>query len=260
MDFTFPTKFIFITNGYSTAHPAIDIGWANEFGGCNCPIYAAGDGTVSDTADGYNTDHTKGYGNYIRIEHGNGISTIYAHLLKGSLRVKKGSAVKRGQQIAQMGASGNAYGCHIHFCYLINNVRKNPLLYVKAEESWQVIYPPTDSKYKIQRLIVNPADKYVVAEDKSRNQLHVTANDLRARKAPSLSGEVYGWMPKGFYNAVTLTEADGYRWVKIADDLYAAVVTGYSEYAPAEDRRDEKIKELTATLVNIEDLAAAAIK
>lgn len=257
MDFTFPTKLIFITNGYSTNHPAIDIGYGDD---PHCPIYAAAAGTVTDTADGYGTDHSKGYGNYIRIDHGNGISTIYAHLLARSLRVKNGDRVARGQQIAQMGESGNAYGCHIHFCYLINNVRRDPLLYLKADEAWQAVYGPTDAKYKIMRLAVNPAEKYVVAEDKGKNQLHVTADDLRARSKPSLSGEVYGWMPRGFYNAVTVTDADGYRWVKIANDLYAAVVTGYSEYAPAEDRRDEKIKALTATLVNIEELAAAAIK
>ncbi len=260
MDLIFPTKFIFITTGYSSNHPAIDNGWCDEYGGPNSPLYAPGDGVVSFIQDGYGTDLSKGYGNYIQIDHGGGISTILAHCNKGGFTVKQGQRVSRGEMVAHMGMSGNAAGYHTHICVLINGNRVDPLLYLHFDKKWQVLYSKTDAEYRILRLNVNPAEKYLVAENKSKNQLHVTADDLRARKAPSLSGEVYGWMPKGFYNAVTLTEADGYRWVKIADDLYAAVVAGCSEYAPAEDKRDEKIKELTAALVNIEDLAAAAIK
>ncbi len=81
--------------------------------GCDIPvpygtdIYAANTGTVV-TA----TDHWS-YGNYIMIDHGGGIITLYAHNSK--LLVKVGDKVTRGQVIAKAGSTGQSTGNHLHF-------------------------------------------------------------------------------------------------------------------------------------------------
>lgn len=77
---------------------------------CGTPIYAAAAGTVilSD-ASGWNG----GYGKYIKIQHSNGVVTLYAHA--SSLLVASGQSVAQGQLIAYMGTTGRSTGCHLHF-------------------------------------------------------------------------------------------------------------------------------------------------
>lgn len=70
-------------------------------------IYAANEGTVVTAANHYS------YGNYIMLDHGGGIITLYAHNSK--LLVKVGDKVKRGQVIAKAGSSGASTGNHCHF-------------------------------------------------------------------------------------------------------------------------------------------------
>lgn len=84
-------------------HKGIDI--ANAAG---TPIRAAAAGKV--TAAGW---HSGGYGNYIKIDHGNGYVTLYAHL--SSISVRKGQSVSAGQHIGGMGTTGSSTGNHLHF-------------------------------------------------------------------------------------------------------------------------------------------------
>lgn len=70
------------------------------------PIVSLADGTVRETGGG-------SYGNYLIVDHDDGFSTLYAHCDK--LIAKKGETVKVGQEIAQVGATGNATGNHLHF-------------------------------------------------------------------------------------------------------------------------------------------------
>lgn len=69
-------------------------------------------------------------GNVIRIDHGNGIQTLYAHLKSGSICVKAGQYVTRGQQIAQIGSTGYVTGPHLHFEVRVNGNRVNPAPYL----------------------------------------------------------------------------------------------------------------------------------
>lgn len=55
------------------------------------------------------------YGNYLVIDHGNGEFSMLGHLQQGSLLVKAGDAVQRGQAIAKMGNSGSSNNPHLHF-------------------------------------------------------------------------------------------------------------------------------------------------
>jgi len=88
----------------SSWHLGLDFG-----AGCYSPIYAAANGRV--TYAGYNG----GYGNYIRIQHDDGTSTGYAHIVGGGIYVSSGQRVSSGQQIAATGQTGNSFGCHLHF-------------------------------------------------------------------------------------------------------------------------------------------------
>ncbi len=55
------------------------------------------------------------YGNYVKLKHDNGMYTIYAHLKYGSLKVKNGQKVSKGDVIAYMGNTGYSTGAHLHF-------------------------------------------------------------------------------------------------------------------------------------------------
>lgn len=68
------------------------------------------------------------YGNHILVDHGNGFSTLYAHL--SSFYVSPGDRVQKGEAIARMGCSGRCSGTHLHFEIRKNGVAQNPLSYL----------------------------------------------------------------------------------------------------------------------------------
>ncbi|MBO4861288.1 MAG: peptidoglycan DD-metalloendopeptidase family protein [Firmicutes bacterium] len=103
--------------GYYKMHTGIDIGAAK-----GTDILAAADGTIIRTAS------SDGYGNYVMIDHGGGVVTLYAHSSKILVRV--GDKVKRGDVIALVGSTGRSTGPHIHFEVRINGNYKDPLQYV----------------------------------------------------------------------------------------------------------------------------------
>lgn len=77
--------------------------------GCSATIYAAGAGRVI-TAGAY-----QGYGNAVRIDHGDGLVTLYGHMQWNSLRVQVGDAITAGTPLGSEGNTGNSFGCHLHF-------------------------------------------------------------------------------------------------------------------------------------------------
>ncbi len=113
-----PTVGYRITQYFSWRHHAVDI--ANKIG---TPIYAADAGVVEYA--GWGT----GYGNQIVIDHGGGKKTRYGHLSK--IYCKVGEQIDKGETIAAMGSTGYSTGPHLHFEVIINNLKYNPLNYVK---------------------------------------------------------------------------------------------------------------------------------
>lgn len=75
---------------------------------CGAPVYAASAGVVMQTGP------LGTYGNWILIDHGNGVSTGYAHLRDGTTLVSPGDAVSAGQVLAGVGSTGASTGCHLH--------------------------------------------------------------------------------------------------------------------------------------------------
>ena len=108
-----------ILYGVRDFHTGIDIGAVQ---GSN--ICAAESGTVILANYGWNG----GYGNYIIISHGNGITTRYAHA--SQLYVSAGQTVSRGQVIAAVGTTGNSTGSHLHLEIRIKGVAVNPQKYL----------------------------------------------------------------------------------------------------------------------------------
>lgn len=74
----------------------------------------------------------KAYGNYVVVDHGNGVATLYGHH-KLNL-VHEGDIVRRGQKIAEVGRTGNATGPHLHFELKVDGVQRNPLPVLNDEE------------------------------------------------------------------------------------------------------------------------------
>jgi len=127
-----PVRTAEFTSGYGTRtdpfqgraarHQGIDL--AAPLG---TPIYATADGTVSEA--GWNSG---GYGNLIKVDHGRGIETRYAHL--SSLAVRPGQRVARGQVIGRMGSTGRSTGSHLHYEVRIDGRAVNPIPFMKSNE------------------------------------------------------------------------------------------------------------------------------
>lgn len=105
------------TAGATTGHDGIDYG-----AGYGAAVYAADSGTV------ITAQYNSARGNYIVINHGNGMQTWYQHL--SSMNVTVGQTVARGQVIGNVGTTGISTGPHLHFEVHVNGVPVNPLNYL----------------------------------------------------------------------------------------------------------------------------------
>lgn len=113
-------------------HSGLDI----AAGGGNA-VLAVCDGVVT-TAKWHNS-----YGNYVVIYHGDGTSSLYAHMMNKSITVKVGDKVKRGQQIGKVGSTGDSTGNHLHFSVLVNGSYLNPDDYLPDGYYVKKYYPAT---------------------------------------------------------------------------------------------------------------------
>ncbi|WP_127794620.1 M23 family metallopeptidase [Agromyces sp. LHK192] len=96
---------------------------ANEFhrgtdvaAACGTPVFAATAGVVVEART------FGGYGNWVLIDHGSGVSTGYAHLQDGGILVSPGEFVEAGKLIGLVGSTGASTGCHLHFEVRLNGV------------------------------------------------------------------------------------------------------------------------------------------
>jgi murein DD-endopeptidase MepM/ murein hydrolase activator NlpD len=89
-------------------------------------VYAAIDGQVVEAG------RHRQYGNYITVDHGNGVITLYAHHRANFVQI--GDIVRRGQKIAEVGRTGNATGPHLHFELRLTGEHRNPLPFLNDVE------------------------------------------------------------------------------------------------------------------------------
>ena len=77
--------------------------------GCYQPIYAARTGVVGQAGP------AAGFGNWIVLDHGSGLTTVYGHMYADGVLVRPGQNVTAGEIIARVGSAGDSTGCHLHF-------------------------------------------------------------------------------------------------------------------------------------------------
>lgn len=184
-----------ITQGANnTNHIALDLvkeGYMLDY------IVAHSEGKIIALQDGLgNMKGTNSYGNYVKIDHGNGYCTLYAHMQKG-LPVKSGQYVKAGQRLGYMSDSGNAYGGHLHWEVWKNGSRINPTEYlnkdfvVAAKKSVdEVAQDVLEGKYgnypeRKERL---EAEGYNYSEVQARVNALVNGNTIKYLHNPNYKG------------------------------------------------------------------------
>ena len=113
-----PTSATRISQSYGGGHTGLDID-----GETGDPIVAAASGTVSFAG------YSGGYGKCILINHGNGLTTRYAHC--SSLAVSAGDRVSSGEFIGREGSTGHSTGSHLHFEVISGGRTRNPMNYLR---------------------------------------------------------------------------------------------------------------------------------
>lgn len=108
--------------GGNRMHEGIDMAGAS-----GTPIYAAGDGTVTEAG------WESGYGQMVEIRHDFGVVTRYAHLSK--VRAEVGQRVSRGDRIGDMGNTGRSTGTHLHYEVHLGGTPVDPMTFIKAAKN-----------------------------------------------------------------------------------------------------------------------------
>ena len=102
--------------GYERFHAGVDIGAK-----AGDTIIASDGGTVAVA------EYSDSYGNYVLINHGNGYTTLYAHM--SSMAVEAGQAVEQGDTLGYVGSTGWSTGPHLHFEIRYNDEKTDPEAY-----------------------------------------------------------------------------------------------------------------------------------
>lgn len=100
----------------SEFHGGIDI-----MTGAGVTLVSAAPGVVTQVA------YSGGWGQYIKIDHGSGVSTLYAHMIQGSQMVSPGQTVAAGTPVGLSGSTGYVTVAHLHFETYINGTRVDPM-------------------------------------------------------------------------------------------------------------------------------------
>lgn len=225
--FIYPvSRYLKITQIYWANHLGLDFGW-NDGAFNGQPIVAIGDGKVVGCADGYGNTYPSRriYGNYVNIDHGNGVYSMYAHLAKG-IQVKKGDVVKQGQTLGLMGNSGYSNGQHLHFEYRkglnLKSSSIDPMDYLYVADP--TIYVNPNSKWYDRIQYANTAIITPVERNTNVDQVEVALDILNVRTEPTTSSKRLGYAPRGYYNVLQTAENGGYRWFNVEDGKWIAEV------------------------------------
>ena len=152
--------------GYTRMHKGVDFAVPT-----GTPVMAAGAGTIQFMG------RASGYGNFVKISHGNGYSTDYGHLARFAPGMRRGARVRQGQVFAYSGMTGMATGPHLHYEILVNNVQVNPLTVKMAQGrqlAGKLLRIFQDKRQEIDAMIAGLALETKVADN---------ATDLRQAKA-----------------------------------------------------------------------------
>jgi murein DD-endopeptidase MepM/ murein hydrolase activator NlpD len=152
--------------GYTRMHKGIDFGVPS-----GTPVMAAGAGTVQ--IEG----RLGGYGNFLKINHGNGYATGYGHLSRFAPGIHMGSRVRQGQVVAYSGNTGITTGPHLHYEIFQGGTQVNPLKVKVAMGS--KLFGKDLHKFLDSRIHTDD----VLASMPLERKLADEASDLRSAKA-----------------------------------------------------------------------------
>ena len=242
-----------ITQKYGKNHCGVDI--ISNSGSGIPDIVAHSQGIVVVSVNNKDRDNTStganSYGNYVQIKHPNNMYTLYAHLKKGSVKVKKGDNVSLGQIIGTMGNSGRTSGTsattgiHLHFeVRNKDNYVIDPTPYIDAD----LPNLPTNLPEPVER-------------DENKYQVEVLINDLRARNSYGLNATILGFVKKGIYNIYNKATKDNLIWIKISEneDIWIAFneewakLYDYKDYKELYEKELLVNKDLQAQINNLQD-------
>lgn len=133
---------LYLTSGYGTRtvngvpgfHYGCDLVGGTDERAATDEIIAFEGGTVTKATNNV-SGRTPSEGNAVVIDHGNGISSCYYHMKKGTVKVKVGDFVARGDVLGYMGSTGNSTGAHLHFGIRKNGSWVDPLPYLTGEKT-----------------------------------------------------------------------------------------------------------------------------
>ena len=224
----YPLKFVGITQDYKTTHLANDLGWNNNYGGKNCDLYACGDGIVTSIRDGRNNSMTYGdSGNYVTIKYSDGYETRTCHMLKGSIKVKKGDKVTSSTIIGKMGNSGYCMknkANHVHFIVWKNGVRVNPRKHVYVYDDNIVA---KSNEYELLYYTGEEEKSPAPVDNKKYIQINARSG-VWCRKGIGFKYSKYKAIPCGTKCELVkknVGTANGYKWDKI-------IYNGVTVYLP----------------------------
>jgi murein DD-endopeptidase MepM/ murein hydrolase activator NlpD len=152
--------------GYTRMHKGVDFAVPT-----GTPVMAAGAGTIKFMG------RASGYGNFVKINHGNGYSTDYGHLSRFAPGMRSGARLRQGQVFAYSGMSGMATGPHLHYEILVNNVQVNPLTVKMAQG--RMLLGRLLNAFRQKRLEIDT----MVADTTLEAKVADNATDLRQAKA-----------------------------------------------------------------------------
>lgn len=256
---------------------AIDIGKACEylkapFTGVIKRIYESCNAVWLESVDKVKyADGTEDYMTLMAL-HDNSVTSLYV-----------GKVIKQGEIFYQPGIKGKVTGPHIHMAvgkgkftgngwsknsygnWPINNqydITKALFVHTGVKQT----NPMYDWK-ETSTLIVDNITKNV-ERDESMEQVEVLVEQLRVRKEPNLKGDVLGYAKKAIYNVLEKKEADGYLWVKIAENQWIATsdkegwtkLHSVTDYKKLHEESLEKIKILETEIKQLKTRIDNAVK
>jgi hypothetical protein len=207
----FKTKGNKITQKYKAGkHNGIDLVGTNS---TIDDVIAHSDGYVVAVRKDCNATYKTGssYGNYVKIKHDNGYYTLSAHLKYGSVKVKVGDRVKKGQVIGRMGNTGHSFGAHLH--WEVRNTKDtkiDPTPYINSDlpvnteyktGTYQTLYnmyvrvaAHKEARAKKKKELTKDGQKHATLQGLYKKGTRFTAQKIISNK----DGSIWAQSPSGF--------------------------------------------------------------
>lgn len=224
-----------------------DFGWFDYQGE---PIYSINDGIVMEI------NKNSSAGNYIWIKHefaNNDMWSRYLHIKDGTTKVKVGQKVTRGQEIANMGNTGNSTGTHLHleiwvvpkgWKFNFNDRSKYSKSSTDNAFAFDDQYIGTSSNNKVITRVIGTSKQ--AKRDTTKNQIEVVGEFLRARKGAGTNQTILGYIDFGIYDYIETKISNNYTWYNLGFCWIAGTKEDTKIYPKEnpEDDKDKKIAEL----------------